>query len=181
NEVAREINAGNDSVLVTKGANVSPMVTAVSDPTPTYMVNLQTASAAMDIPSKILVGMQTGERASTEDQKYFNARCQSRRESELSFEIEDFIDHLINIKVLDPIGEKTVIWDDLNEQSAIEKLDSAEKMSRINQAALSTGEPVFSVEEIRTAAGYENDSEEPLGETDEDTENKDGDKTRNES
>lgn len=181
NEVAREINAGNDSVLVTKGANVSPMVTAVSDPTPTYMVNLQTASAAMDIPSKILVGMQTGERASTEDQKYFNARCQSRRESELSFEIEDFIDHLINIKVLEPIGEKTVVWDDLNEQSSIDKLDSAEKMSRINQAALATGEPVFSVEEIRTAAGYENDSEEPLGETDEDTEDKDGDKTRNES
>ena len=54
-------------------------------------------------------------------------------------------------------------------------------MSRINQAALSTGEPVFSVEEIRTAAGYENDSEEPLGETDEDTENKDGDKTWDES
>ena len=181
NEVAREINAGNDSVLVTKGANVSPMVTAVSDPTPTYNVNLQTASAAMDIPSKILVGMQTGERASTEDQKYFNARCQSRRESELSFEIEDFIDHLINIKVLEPIGEKTVVWDDLNEQSSIDKLDSAEKMSRVNQTSLATGEPVFSVEEIRTAAGYENDSEEPLGETDEDTEDKDGDKTRNES
>ncbi|MDX7018095.1 DUF1073 domain-containing protein, partial [Klebsiella aerogenes] len=101
--------------------------------------------------------------ASTEDNRYFNSRCQSRRESELAFEIEDFIDHLINIKVLEPIGEKTVVWDDLNEQSSMDKLDSAEKMSRVNQTALSTGEPVFSVEEIRAAAGYENYSEDPLG------------------
>ncbi len=156
NEVAREINAGNDSVLVTKGANVSPMVTAVSDPTPTYMVNLQTASARNGYSIK-----NTGWHANRVKEpvpkirSISNARCQSRRESELSFEIEDFIDHLINIKVLEPIGEKTVVWDDLNEQSSIDKLDSAEKMSRINQAALATGEPVFSVEEIRTAAGYE--------------------------
>ncbi|MFO3764046.1 DUF1073 domain-containing protein, partial [Providencia rettgeri] len=143
--------------------------------------NLQTAAAALDIPSKILVGMQTGERASTEDQKYFNSRCQSRRESELSFEIEDFIDHLTRIKVLDPIAEKTVIWDDLNEQSATEKLDSAEKMSRINQASLAIGEPVFTVEEIRTAAGYENDGSDPLGELDENPEDTNRDKSRNES
>ncbi len=181
NDVAREINIGNDAVMITQGANVNPLVTAVSDPEPTYNVNLQTASAALDIPSKILVGMQTGERASTEDQKYFNSRCQSRRESELSFEIEDFIDHLTRIKVLEPIPEKTVIWDDLNEQSATEKLDSGEKMSRINQTSLATGEPVFTVEEIRTAAGYENDSDEPLGELDEDTKDKDRDKGRNES
>lgn len=181
NDVAREINIGNDAVLITQGANVNPLVTAVSDPTPTYNVNLQTAAAAMDIPSKILVGMQTGERASTEDQKYFNSRCQSRREGELSFEIEDFIDHLTRIKVLEPIVEKTVIWDDLNEQSATEKLDSGEKMSRINQASLATGEPVFTVEEIRTAAGYENDGSDPLGEFDENPEDKDRDKSRNES
>ncbi|MEY1278408.1 DUF1073 domain-containing protein, partial [Providencia rettgeri] len=181
NDVAREINIGNDAVMITQGANVNPLVTAVSDPTPTYNVNLQTAAAAMDIPSKILVGMQTGERASTEDQKYFNSRCQSRRESELSFEVEDFIDHLTRIKVLEPIAEKTVIWDDLNEQSATEKLDSAEKMSRINQTSLATGEPVFTVEEIRTAAGHENDSDDPLGEFDENPEDTNRDKVRNES
>lgn len=181
NDVAREINIGNDAVMITQGANVNPLVTAVSDPTPTYNVNLQTAAAAMDIPSKILVGMQTGERASTEDQKYFNSRCQSRRESELSFEVEDFIDHLTRIKVLEPVPEKTVIWDDLNEQSATEKLDSAEKMSRINQTSLATGEPVFTVEEIRTAAGYENDSDDPLGEFDENSEDTNRDKGRNES
>nr|WP_306821427.1 anti-CBASS Acb1 family protein [Providencia rettgeri] len=181
NEATREVNRGNDVTLVTQGATTTPLVSPVADPTPTYNVNLQTAAAALDIPSKILVGMQTGERASTEDQKYFNSRCQSRRESELSFEVEDFIDHLTRIKVLEPVPEKTVIWDDLNEQSATEKLDSAEKMSRINQTSLATGEPVFTVEEIRTAAGHENDSDDPLGEFDENPEDTNRDKSRNES
>src|SRR5690606_3952292 len=112
-----ELNRGNDVVMPTQGATVTPLVTAVADPGPTYDVNLQTVSAALDIPSRVLVGNQQGERASTEDQRYFNARCQSRRK-DLSFEIEDFVDHLARIGVLKPASEKTVMWDDLNEQTA---------------------------------------------------------------
>lgn len=167
-KVAREMNIGNDSVLITQGANVAPIVAAVSDPSPTYNVNLQTAAAALDIPTKILVGMQTGERASTEDQKYFNTRCQSRR-GDLSFEIEDFCDKLIELSILDPVSQKTVIWDDLNAQSDSEKLDAAQKMSQINSASIGTGEQVFTGEEIRVAAGYEG-SPEPLPEVDDDEE-----------
>ncbi|MCO9782155.1 DUF1073 domain-containing protein, partial [Salmonella enterica subsp. enterica serovar Mbandaka] len=111
NEVAGEINRGNDVLMTTQGATVTPLVTAVADPTATYDVNLQTASAGVDIPTRILVGNQQAERSSTEDQKYFNARCQSRR-GELSFEIEDFCDKLINLGIIDQIGHKTVIWDD---------------------------------------------------------------------
>ncbi|MFO7066716.1 DUF1073 domain-containing protein, partial [Pseudomonas aeruginosa] len=75
NEAARQLNLGVDVLLPTQGATVTQMVSAVSDPSPTYNVNLQTAAAGVDIPTKILVGMQTGERASSEDQKYHNARC----------------------------------------------------------------------------------------------------------
>src|SRR5690606_4112907 len=87
NEAAVELNRGNDVVMPTQGATVTPLVTAVADPGPTYNVNLQTVSAALDIPSRVLVGNQQGERASTEDRKEFLARCQSRRK-DLSFEIE---------------------------------------------------------------------------------------------
>jgi len=166
NEAAREINRGNDTLLITQGAQVTPMVTAVSDPSPTYDVNLQTAAAGVDIPAKVLVGMQTGERASSEDQKYMNARCQSRRVGELSYDIEDFTDKLIGLEIISPVPEKTVIWDDLNEQSASEKLDSAVKMAQVNTALVATGEVAFTGEEIRVAAGYEGQTE-PLGETDE--------------
>ena len=169
-KVAREMNIGNDSVLITQGANVAPIVAAVSDPSPTYNVNLQTAAAALDIPTKILVGMQTGERASTEDQKYFNARCQSRR-VDLAFEIEDFCDKLIDLQIVDSVSQKAVIWDDLNEQTGTEKLTNAKTMGEINQTMLGGGDaPAFSREEIRTAAGYDNDDEEPLGEEDGDEE-----------
>lgn len=166
NEVAGEMNRGNDVLMTTQGATVAPLVTAVADPSATYNVNLQTFAASVDIPVKVLVGMQTGERASTEDQKYFNARCQSRR-GDLSFEIEDLSDKLIELKIIDAVSEKTVIWDDLNEQTGTEKLANAKTMAEINQTSQGSGEnPAFSREEIRTAAGYENVDEFPLGEED---------------
>lgn len=168
NEVAKEVNRGNDVLLPTQGASVTPLVSNVPDPRPTYDINLQTISAGLDIPSRVLVGNQQGERASTEDLKYFYSRCQSRRK-DLALEIEDFVDHLIRIGVLRATGEKTVMWDDLNEQTSSERLDSAEKMSRINQASLALGEEVFEPNEIRTAAGYDpREYQEPLDDKDDD-------------
>lgn len=166
NEVAGEMNRGNDVLMTTQGATVTPLVTTVADPTATYDVNLQTAAAGVDIPTRILVGNQQAERSSTEDQKYFNARCQSRR-GDLSFEIEDFCDKLIDLGIIDPIGQKTVIWDDLNAQTDSEKLDAAQKMAQINNVSLATGEQPFTGEEIRVAAGYEG-SPKPLDEGDDD-------------
>jgi len=171
NEAAVEVNRGNDALLTTQGATVTPLVTSVADPGPTYNVNLQTAAAALDIPTKILVGMQTGERASTEDQRYFNARCQSRR-GDLSFEIEDLCDKLVLLGILDSIPQKVIIWDDLNASTDAEKLASAKLMAEINSASAATGEQPFTGEEIRVAAGYEG-SPELLGEDDDEKDEED--------
>lgn len=170
NDAAREMNRGNDVLLSLQGASVTSLVSPVSDPSPTYNVNLQTAAAGVDIPTRILVGNQQAERSSTEDQKYFNARCQSRR-VDLSFEIEDFCDKLIDLQIVDSVSQKAVIWDDLNEQTGTEKLTNAKTMGEINQTMQGSGdEPAFTREEIRTAAGYDNDDEELLGEEDGDEE-----------
>ncbi|WP_373688677.1 terminase small subunit [Enterobacter hormaechei] len=61
---------------------------------------------------------------------------------------------------------------DLNAtQAATEKLTNAKTMGEINQTMQGSGEePAFSRKEIRTAAGYDNDDEEPLGEEDGDEE-----------
>ena len=154
NEAAREINRGNDQMLITQGASVAPLVAPVADPEPTYNVNLQTAAAALDIPTKVLVGMQTGERASTEDQRYFYARCQSRR-MDLSFDIMAFTSHLMRIRVLDPNPDVSVVWSDLTEQTPEQRLASAKLMSDINQAAFDPANEPFTRAEIRVAAGYE--------------------------
>lgn len=164
-EVAVEVNRGNDTTLTTQGATVTPLVSAVADPSPTYDVNLKTFSSSVDMPSRIIVGNQSGERASTEDQIYFNGRCQSRR-GDLSFDIEDMVDKLTYLQIIKPVGKFSIVWDELNEQSPSDRLDSATKMSTINQTSLASGEQVFSVDEIRVAAGYEPGGGEPLPEID---------------
>ncbi len=168
-EVAVEVNRGNDTTLTTQGATVTPLVSAVADPSPTYDVNLKTFSASVDIPSRIIVGNQSGERASTEDQIYFNGRCQSRR-GDLSFDAEDMVDKLTYLQIIKPVAKFSIVWDELNEQSPSDKLDSAVKMSNINQTSLASGEQVFTVDEIRVAAGYEPGGSEPLPESEEDGE-----------
>jgi hypothetical protein len=51
-------------------------------------------------------------------------------------------------------------------------------MGEINQTMQGSGdEPAFTREEIRTAAGYDNDDEEPLGEEDGDEEDEATDST----
>ncbi|HEJ3594073.1 TPA: DUF1073 domain-containing protein, partial [Pseudomonas aeruginosa] len=155
NDATRQLNRGNDVMLPTQGATATQLVSAVSDPGPTYNVNLQTAAAGVDIPTKILVGMQTGERASSEDQKYHNARCQARRVQELTFEINDLFGHLMRIGVVPLKAEFTAIWDDLTVPTKAERLANSKTMSEINSAAIGTGEPVFTAEEIREEAGYD--------------------------
>ncbi|MBH2937765.1 DUF1073 domain-containing protein [Serratia marcescens] len=170
NEAAREMNRGNDVLMSLQGADVTSLVSPVSDPSPTYAVNLQTASAGVDIPSRILVGNQQGERSSTEDQKHMNGRCQSRR-GDLSFEIEDFCDKLIDLRIIDSVGQKTVIWDDLNQQTRAERLADSKAMAEVNKAMVESGDTApFSGEEIRTAAGFETEGSDPLGETGDDEE-----------
>lgn len=155
NDAARDINRGNDALMITQGASVSTLVASVPDPQPTYSVNLQTAAAALDMPTKILTGMQTGERASSEDQKYFNSRCQSRRVRDLSRDIRYIVRHLQRVRVLDAMPVFSVMWDDLSEATGADKLANAKIMAEINTAAMATGQPVFTEAEIRVAAGHE--------------------------
>lgn len=153
NETARELNMGNDSMLATLGATVTPLVSTVPDPTLTYDVNLQTVASALDIPTKILVGQQQGDRASIEDREYFNARCQSRR-GDLSMDIADFVEFIAARGVIKLPSEISVIWDDLNESGPSAKLANAKIMADINASAGVPGEEPFTANEVRTAAGY---------------------------
>jgi len=165
NEGVRAINRAQDAALITQGAQVSTLTAAVPDPEPTYQINLQTAAASVQIPTRIIAGSQSGERASSEDLKALNARGQGRRDNTLSRDIAAAIRHLQDIGQIDPTVDFTVIWDDLTEFSQGEKLDAAAKMADINQKMLATGEVVFTPDEIRDTAGFENDDEQaPLPE-----------------
>ena len=153
-DVAVAMNRGNDVLWTTQGATVTPLVANVPDPGPVYNVNLQNVASALDIPTKILVGQQQGDRASTEDREYFNSRCQSRR-ADLGDEIADFVQHLVNTGALPAVAEISVMWDDLNESSKADKLTMAKIASDINAAAFDPTNMPFSADEIRVLAGFE--------------------------
>ncbi len=162
NEQARDLNNGGDRLMVTQGASTQMLVSNVPDPQPHYSISIQTIAAATETPAKVITGMQTGERASTEDLKQYNKRCQGRRVNDLSDDIDQVIEHLIRVRLIEPApnGEFTVMWDDLTESTFAEKLDFADKMATINQKSAGNGDmPVFASTEIREAAGFENDAD----------------------
>jgi hypothetical protein len=164
NQQAHDLNNGMDRLLITQGANVSQLVAAVPAPTPHYGVSLQNIAAGTRIPAKVIVGMQTGERASSEDIKEFNARAQGRRINVLTDDGDQIIEHLIRIGALESGGEElTFMWDDLTEASTAEKLEAAAKLATINKDSMGNGEaPPFDTNEIREAAGYDAKSEAEL-------------------
>ena len=159
----RDINSGVDLLMMTQGATVNPMTVAVSDPMPSYNVALQVFAASVKIPVKVLVGNITGERASTEDIKQLNDRCQSRRVSEVTAHIEKFATKLKAIGMLSA-GQYSVMWNDLRESTDAERAEHVTKLAtivetiaRAEQSQLMTGAaPVLTLAELRSALGYDN-------------------------
>lgn len=168
-QMARDLNMGHDSALITQGANVNTLVDAMPDPEKPWRVALQEISAATGLPAKIVVGNQTGERASSEDNEEFNALGQSRRLSDLDYDVRRVVDHLMEYRLVDPLPEYTVMWSDLTEAGVSDKLANAELMAKVNQAMLGRGE-VYTVDEIREVTGHEALDEGALGEALEDDE-----------
>lgn len=168
-EVARGMNRGMDNVLATQGASVTSLVSTVPDPTMPFNVALQSFCASVQLPNKVVIGTQTGVLAGDADTAALNKRGQGRRVHELTYDIEDFVQRLIDLKFLDKVpGDVfTICWDDLSEATPSEKLANAKILADINTAGLGTGDRYFSAAEVRTAADYDSGKDElkPLPET----------------
>ena len=155
NEQAKALNTRSDLVLATQGAEVNPLVATLPDPEKPFNVSLQVAMAGMRIAARIVVGSQTGERASVEDIRDFNERCQGDRTGEVAREIRGFVRHLEDTKTLKPAGRVTIMWDNLAEPTAGDRADLALKLAQTNQSNAITGDRVFTAEQIQVAAGYD--------------------------
>lgn len=163
-EVTTGMNSGIDQTIVTQGATVTPLASAVPDPKNHFDINLQEYSASVDIPSKILVGNQAGSLASDQDQKYMNKRCQGRRIHRLTPDIEYIIRRLTDCGVL-KATESSVLWDDLTESSQSDRFATAKTLAEICQMLLASGDAPFTAEEIRETAGFSAiPTGDPLGE-----------------
>jgi hypothetical protein len=149
---------GYDKQLLTQAMTSNSTSISMGDPEKPFSVALQSFSASVPVPTTILIGNQTGERASTEDAHAWNLTGMARRESFVIPQIELTIHRLMQIGVIET-KDFVVGWDSLIEPTLGEKLDNGEKMSKINQAGLGSGVLPFSSDEIRETSGFEAEEE----------------------
>lgn len=147
-EIVEDWQKGFDKLLMTQGIDAKTLDVMLPQPEQYVLVALQSFAASVDIPVKILVGSQTGERASSEDHKEWSQTCQSRRENIVIPALRGIVKRLVRFGVL-PEGVATVVWSDLTESTMAEKIERADKMASVNQKMASYGRVVFEGDEIR--------------------------------
>nr|WP_323130817.1 anti-CBASS Acb1 family protein [Sinorhizobium medicae] len=152
NEQVAEYNAGFDQLLMIMGMQAKQLNVTLPSPEHFYAIALQDFAASMNMPVKILVGMQTGERASQEDASEWAQTNMSRRANQTVPNIMSLVNRLERFGIL-PEKDWFLDWTDLTESSMSEKIDRASKMAETNQK-MGTG-VVFTDEEIRAVVGYE--------------------------
>lgn len=152
NKQAADWQAGFDELLILQGMTAKPMKVELPDPEHFFMNALQSFSASYDIPLKVLVGTQTGERASSEDASQWNQTCNFRRKNTVIPNILQIVKRLESCGILKVNPEWFVDWTDLTESTMLEKIDRAGKMAKVNK---DFGDIVFMPQEIRASVGYE--------------------------
>lgn len=154
NDQVADWNAGFDQLLMVMGMQAKTLNVTLPSPEHFYAIALQDFSASMSMPVKILVGMQTGERASQEDAAEWAQTNMSRRANQTVPNIMSLVNRLERVGIL-PEKDWYLDWTDLTEASIAEKIDRANKMADVNTKLKDSGEWGFTPEEIRMAAGYE--------------------------
>lgn len=145
---------GFDQMLMLQGIKVVPMPVTLPIPEHFFSVAVQCFAASFSMPVKILVGMQTGERASTEDAQEWAQTNQGRRADRLVPNIMAFVRKLERFGMV-PEKDWFLSWTDLTESSMGEKIDRVGKMADANQKMKDSGELVFTPEEMRAVVDME--------------------------
>lgn len=141
---------GFDAHLMLQGMQAKTLSVTLPSPEHFWAAPLQSFAASMNIPMKILVGNQTGERASTEDASEWAQTCMSRRAEQVIPNIMVLVNRLETFGILSE-RDWAIDWTDLTESSMGEKVDRADKMAGVNQKMRDSGEVVFTGDEIRAA------------------------------
>lgn len=145
---------GFDKMLMIQGMQAKTLGITLPSPEHFFAIALQSFAASIGIPLKVLVGSQTGERASTEDAREWSQTIMSRRSSQSVPNIMALVRRLERFRILPDGQDWFVDWSDLTEPTLSEKIERAVKMADVNQKT-GTAEWVFTPEEIRMAADYE--------------------------
>lgn len=146
---------GFDQMLMLQGMKAETL--SVSLPSPEHFLSgpLQSFAASVQMPMKILVGSQTGERASTEDSAEWDQTIMGRRSEYTQPLLHVLLDRFSAFGILPADKDWFIDQPDLTEAKTSEKFDIATKMSAINAQSVSQGTIVFTVDEIREVVDHE--------------------------
>lgn len=158
----RRLNRNTDAAVFMQEGDASVLSVAAADPEPTWRTALNEFCATIPIPVKILVGMQTGERASTEDGKDWAKTGNARRNGFLAEMIEGIVRRFVLLELLpSPANDELYIeWSDLLAPGDAEKIEAMSKMADVadkTQRAFSRS--AVSENEVRAAGGMKPDPE----------------------
>lgn len=154
-EVIGKWSKGFDDSLVLQGMEVKSLPVTLPARSDDYAnTPLQEIAASWPIPQKMLIGMQTGERASTEDAREFAQMCASRRQNICLPAIDDIVRRFERWGMI-PERDWFIDWPDLTAPTLDEKVTIGDKMASVNQRMFAMGDLVFTPDEIREVAGYE--------------------------
>jgi len=146
--------AGFDQLLMIQGMQAKTLGIVLPSPEHFFNIALQSFAASILCPLKILVGSQTGERASTEDADEWAKVIMSRRHGEVIPNIRMFVQRLERVGIL-PERDYFVDWASLLDPSPNEKLERIERMADVNVKMKDAGELIFTPEELRAESGRE--------------------------
>lgn len=147
------------------GLSANTLSSNLVDPDGFKNAILDDIAAGSNTPRTLLVGNQTGRLAGDQDTKGFLAQVQARRTSFGVDMVRAVVDWFISFGVL-PFAEYTVDWPDALAPSQEGRLNNAQTMSTTNLNQFNSGqEAVFTSGEIREAAGFDPEPEEPIEES----------------
>jgi hypothetical protein len=164
-EKVGKLNRNIDASIVMQGGDATTLQTAVADPGPSFQVAANLFAASVQIPFTILFGQQTGRLASSEDKADWNARCQSRRETELGPMLEELVTRMQAAGAIDA-ADFEVEWAPLDSPGDDAKATLLGKMTSAMQQASAAGltEPLFDANELRGVMDFEERTDDGLPE-----------------
>ncbi len=143
--------------LLLQGGTISTIQTTLSDPTNPWTIAVNECAAHHSKPMTILVGHQTGERASGEDIGTWNRVVMDRQEQVATKMITGLLnDWILKFKFPGPTNKINVVWRDLNESTAEQQAALAKTKAETNLACVNARMlPVYATESIQESAGEE--------------------------
>lgn len=153
-EQVEGFNKGFDKSLLLQGITATPMQVNLPSPEHFFAVAAQSFAASWSIPMKVLIGSQTGERASTEDSEEWAKVNMGRRKDTAIPGVMALVNRLERVGIL-PERDWHLDWTSLLDPSPNEQLERVERMATVNDKMRASGELVFTGDEMRAETGRE--------------------------